>query len=154
VSLDEIATHAAMVWIALALILGIAELVIPGVFLIFLAIAAAATGVAIFALPGLPLILQLASFAAWSGVTVAIGRRWYADYPVNTTDPLLNERIERLIGATVTVEQAIEHGAGRVSLGDSSWVAHGADATPGTQLRIAAVEGSALVVEPLPPPEI
>ena len=149
-SLDELAAHTATAWIGLALILGIAELVIPGVFLIFLAIAAGATGLALFALPGLSLIAQLASFAVWSGVTVAIGRRWYTDYPVNTSDPLLNDRAGRLIGQIVTVEQAIIGGAGRVRLGDSTWGARGPDAAIGTRLRVAAVEGSALVVEALP----
>jgi len=151
VTLDELAAHAAMAWIGLALILGIAELVIPGVFLIFLAIAAGATGVALLALPGLPLIAQLASFVVWSGVTVAIGRRWYTDYPINTSDPLLNDRAGRLVGQIVTVEQAIAGGHGRVRLGDGTWTAHGPDAEVGTKLRVAAVEGSALVVEALPP---
>ena len=73
--IDDFAHHAAAAWVVAAVALGIAELAIPGVFLIFLAIAAAITGLATFALPDLPLIVQGGSFAAWSVVSVLIGRR-------------------------------------------------------------------------------
>ena len=81
-----------MLWLAAAILLAIGELFIPGVFLIFLAAAAAITGVASLVLADLPVAAQLVSFAVWSGVTVAIGKRWYRDYPVDSADPLLNDR--------------------------------------------------------------
>jgi len=151
VSLDDLLAHAAALWLALALLLGIAELAVPGLFLIFFAIAAAATGLALFALPGLPLLAQFASFAVWTGVAVAIGRRWYTDYPVNTEDPLLNDRSARLVGEIVSVEQPIVHGKGRVRLGDGAWPARGPEAAADTKMRVIAVDGGVLVVEPLPP---
>ncbi len=50
-------------WLVLAALLGIAEVMIPGVFLIWIAIAAAITGLTALALPiGLP--LRLLIFAA------------------------------------------------------------------------------------------
>jgi membrane protein implicated in regulation of membrane protease activity len=70
-------------WLIAALVLGIAELAAPGIFLVFLAIAAAVTGVAVFVLPDLPVPAQLGAFAVWSAVTVLIGKRWYRDYPVS-----------------------------------------------------------------------
>lgn len=136
-------------WLVAALALGIAELLIPGVFAIFLAIAAAITGVAVIALPALPPAAQLASFAVWSVVTVMIGRRWYTDYPVPSSDAKLNDRAARLIGEIVTVEAPIEHGNGRVRVGDGSWPARGDDAAPGARVRVAAVEGGVLLVEPV-----
>jgi membrane protein implicated in regulation of membrane protease activity len=143
-------------WLAAAILFGVGEFVIPGVFLIFLAIAAGITGLAAFALPDLPLAAQLVSFAVWSGVTVAIGKRWYRDYPVASSDPKLNDRAARLIGETVTVCDAIVDGAGRVRIGDGTWSAHGPDAPTGAAVRIVAVAGSTLLVEPaghLPPAE-
>ena len=98
-------------WLIAAAALAIAELAAPGVFLVFLALAAGITGLALLALPDLPLAAQIASFAAWSVVSVMIGRRWYKDYPIASEDALLNDRAARLIGETVTVEVAIEHGA-------------------------------------------
>lgn len=146
-TLDGIGAGA--IWLALALLLGVAELLVPGVFLIFVAVAAGITGIATLALPDLPLAAQLASFAVWSGVTVLVGRRWYRDYPVTTSDPMLNDRAARLIGEIVTVEQAIEGGSGRVRVGDGMWPARGADAAIGAKLRVVEVENGVLSVEPL-----
>jgi membrane protein implicated in regulation of membrane protease activity len=92
------------------------------------------------------------SFALWSLVTIVIGKRWYSDYPVATADPLLNDRAARLIGKVVTVSAAIEHGQGRVRLGDSDWIAIGPDMPSGTSARIVALEATTIKVEPLPPP--
>lgn len=144
---------AGTLWLAVALLLGLAELLIPGVFLVFLAIAAAITGAATLALPDLPLAAQLGSFAIWSGVAVAIGRRWYRDYPVATADPLLNDRGGRLIGEIVTVEQAIDAGGGRVRVADGTWPARGPDTAIGAKVRVIAVDRGVLVVEPLAVPE-
>ncbi|MDE0879298.1 MAG: NfeD family protein [Sphingomonas bacterium] len=136
-------------WIIAALVLGIAELVIPGVFLIFLAIAAAITGLASIVLPDLTPAAQIASFAVWSAVTVLIGRRWYRDYPVDTTDALLNDRAGRLVGKVVSVEIALTGGSGRVRIGDGSWLAHGADAPVGARVRVVAVQDGFVDVEQL-----
>ncbi len=142
------ALGAAGAWLIAALVLGIAELVVPGVFLVFLAIAAAVTGVAVYALPDLPMAAQLGAFAVWSAVTVLIGKRWYRDYPVEGGDPLLNDRAARLVGQVVVVETAIIGGRGRVLVGDGSWPARGANAAVGTRVRIAAVIDGEVVVEP------
>ncbi len=137
-------------WLLAALLLGIAELLVPGVFLIFLAIAAAATGLASFALPDLPLAAQLGSFAAWSVVAVLVGRRWYADYPVEGGDAKLNDRASRLIGERVTVAVAIEGGRGRVVVGDGTWPAAGPDLPVGASAWIVAVKGGVVEVEAAP----
>ena len=141
----------AAAWLALALVLGIAELLVPGVFLVFVAVAAAITGAIVLALPEAPLAAQLGAFAAWSAVAVLVGRRWYAESPVATTDPRLNDRAARLIGEMVVVEQAIVDGRGRVRVGDGSWPATGPDLPVGGRARIIAIDGGILRVEPLPP---
>ena len=84
-------------------------------------------------------------------MSVWIGRRWYRDYPVATSDPLLNDRAARMIGAEVTVEEAIEGGRGRVRIGDGTWPARGADAPVGARVRVIGVDGAVVVVEPVSP---
>jgi len=138
----------AVAWLIAALVLGIAELAVPGVFLVFLAIAAAFTGVMALALPDLPIAVQLSAFAVWSVVAVTIGKRWYRDYPVEGGDPLLNDRAARLIGQIVIVETALVDGQGRVLVGDGTWPARGPDAAVGTRVRIVAVMDGAVAVEP------
>lgn len=145
----NLADHAGVAWLALAAMLGILELIIPGVFVIFVGIGAAITGATVLALPMLGLGGQLASLAAWSAVALGIGRRWYRDFPIITSDPLLNDRAARLAGQIVTVSEAIEDGRGRVRVGDSEWPAEGADAATGTQLRIADCKAGIVRVEPL-----
>ncbi len=140
---------AAGAWLIAALVLGIAELAAPGIFFVFLAIAAAVTGVALLALPELPIAVQLASFAVWSTVTVLIGRRWYRDYPVAGADPMLNDRSARMVGQIVIVETAIVDGRGRVLVGDGSWPARGDDAAAGSRVRITRVADGVADVTPV-----
>jgi membrane protein implicated in regulation of membrane protease activity len=133
-------------WLIAALALGIAELVVPGVFLVFLAIAAAITGVIALVVPDLGLGGELVAFAIWSAVAVLIGRRWYHQYPVPTSDPLLNDRAARMVGSEVRVIEAIVDGHGRVRVGDGEWPATGPDLPAGARVRIAAVEGGVVRV--------
>lgn len=139
-------------WLLGAALLALAELAVPGVFLVFLAIAAAITGVATLTLTDLTATAQLGSFAIWSVVAVAIGRRWYRDYPVESSDPLLNDRAARLIGSIATVETPLAGGHGRVRIGDGTWPATGADADIGTRVRIVAVENGVTRVAPVDAP--
>jgi membrane protein implicated in regulation of membrane protease activity len=138
--------HDHWAWLVFAALLGIAEVLMPGVFLIWIAIAAALTGLVALVLPiGLP--FQLLLFAALSVVAVWGGRRWYVDNPVDSTDPLLNDRTARLIGQTVIVVEPITGGEGRVKVGDSVWTARGDDAEAGARVRVVGAEGTVLQVE-------
>ena len=140
----------AELWLALALALGVAELLAPGVFLVFVAAAAAMTGLELLAAPALPLGVQLLSVALWSVVTVLIGRRWYRDYPV-AGDERLNRPDTRLIGRDVVAEADFAGGTGRVRVGDGGWPARsGQPVAAGERLRVVTVEGGVLVVEPVP----
>ena len=94
---------------------------------------------------GLP--LQIVVFAVLAIVAVFLGRRYLKDNPIHEADPMMNHRTERLVGEMVVVTQAIEGGAGKVKLGDSEWLARGADAAVGARLRVTGHEGTALVVE-------
>ncbi len=138
------------VWLIVAVALGIAELMVPGVFLIWLAAAAALTGVAALIF-GLPLAFQFAVFALLAILAVYSGRRWYANNPVESSDPLLNDRGARLIGETVVVTSAIENGRGSVRVGDTVWLARGEDAEVGARVRVTGADGACLRVERAPP---
>jgi len=142
----ELAAH--WWWLILALILGIAEIIIPGVFLIWLGAAALLAGILTLAF-GLPDAAQFAAFAVASVVAVYIGRRYFRANPIESSDPLLNDRAARLIGETVLVVEPIVGGQGRVKVRDGVWNARGPDLPSGVRVKIVGVEGSFLVVEPL-----
>ena len=137
-----------MMWLAVAGVAAIVELVIPGVFLGFVAIGAAVTAVLALIFPELGLAGQLVSLAAWTGVSVVIGKRWYGGNAIESSAPHLNDPTHRLIGARVVVAQAITGGEGRVRVGDSEWRAYGPDADIGARMRVTGIEGGVLLVEP------
>ncbi|HEX7875047.1 MAG TPA: NfeD family protein [Sphingobium sp.] len=134
-------------WLVFAALLGIGEVMLPGVFLIWVALAAAVTGLVALALP-LTMPVQFLIFAALCLVAVWGGRRWYTANPVDSQDPLLNDRTARLTGEIVTVVEAIEAGRGRVKVGDSVWPCRGPDAPIGSHVRVVGAEASVLRVEP------
>lgn len=134
-------------WLLLAALLALLELFAPGVFSIWIAAAAALTGLAVLAVD-LPFVFQCALFALLAIAAVVAGRRWYERNPVGSADPHLNQRTARLIGRTVIVVQAIEGGEGRVRVGDGDWAARGPDVPQGTRVRIVAAEGGNLRVTP------
>lgn len=133
-------------WLIAGVILAIAEILVPGFFLIWLAAAALITG-ALAMLPPVTMPIQVLLFAALSVVAVYAGRRWFALNPIESADPKLNDRGARLVGETVTVVDAIVNGRGRVKVGDSVWIAKGADAPAGTTVRVTGNDGATLFVE-------
>ena len=140
-------------WLIGGVLLLILEVIAPGFFLVFIGAAAMATGL-FTVLFNLGLAPQLALFALYAVIAVLFGRRFYANRAVDSTDPLLNDRVGRLVGKTVTVVAAVDEHAGRVRVGDSEWSARGGPAAVGERVRITGVEGNCLAVEahrPLPP---
>ncbi len=132
-------------WAALAAVLGTAEILAPGLFLIWLGGAAAATA-AITALIGGDWAVQSVLFAVLALGSVLLGRSVMASAPADTSP--LNRRADRMIGSIVTVVDGIEAGRGRVQIGDSPWAAAGPDLAIGSQARIVAVDGNIVRVEP------
>jgi len=141
-------------WLIGGVVLLAAELIAPGFFLIFIGAAGIATGLLALAL-GLPIAAQLALFAALAFLAARVGgRRFYASRYDYSSDPLLNDRVGRLLGRVVVVVEPVDSHGGRVRVGDSEWSARGGPAAVGERVRIVDVDGNCLKVEPehvLPP---
>ncbi|MXP26561.1 NfeD family protein [Altererythrobacter indicus] len=136
------------VWLTLGVVLAGLEMLVPGVYLIWLAIAAIITGLLTLAIePSLP--MQVIDFVFLALIAVYSARRYLRDSPIESSDPMLNHPAQRMAGKMVEVTQAIENGEGRVRLGDSEWLASGPDAAVGTKMRITGANGTVLLVEPL-----
>jgi inner membrane protein len=137
-----------LLWLALGLLLAAAEMLVPGMFLIWLAGAALVVGGIAFLLPiGVP--LQILLFAVLAMITLYLGKRYLRDNPVEAADPAMNKRGLRMAGEVATVTQAIVDGKGRVHHGDTEWIACGPDAPVGAKVRITGANGAELLVEPL-----
>jgi membrane protein implicated in regulation of membrane protease activity len=133
-------------WLAIGLLMAAAEMAIPGVFLIWMAGAALIVGFVTFFFP-IGILVQILIFAALAIAAVFMGRRYLRNNPIEPADPMMNRRADRLVGETVVVTQAIAAGSGKVKLGDSEWLAKGADAQPGTVVRVTGHDGTVLTVE-------
>lgn len=133
-------------WGVAAAALAIMELFAPGVFMIWLAGAAAVT--ALLAALGLGWAWQLLAFAVLSVAAVFTARRVVSRNPSPSEAPNLNRRAEALVGTTVIVTAPFEAGYGQVRLGDGVWPARGPALGVGEAARVVGVEGATLVVEP------
>ena len=136
------------VWLTIGVLLAGLEMLVPGVYLIWLAIAAIVTGV-LTGLLHLSLPVQVIDFVFLSLIAVFSARRWLRDSPIVSQDPLMNRRGARMVGETALVVQAIEHGSGRVHIGDSEWNVRGPDVAAGERVRITGSDGATLLVEPI-----
>ena len=136
------------VWLMLGLLLAALEMLVPGVYLIWLAAAALITGTLTFAFD-LSLPLQVVDFVFLSLIAAFSAKRFLGERPIESSDPLMNRRGARMVGETALVVTAIEHGSGRVKVGDSEWIARGPDVPAGERVRITGTDGSSLLVEPV-----
>ncbi|ASY64261.1 putative activity regulator of membrane protease YbbK [Sinorhizobium sojae CCBAU 05684] len=136
-------------WWVLGLLLLAAEVLVPGVFLVWIGLAALITGTLSLLLWDAAFWIwqvQLIVFALLSMVAVLIGRR-IAATSEESDEPLLNKRAESLVGRTAVLEQPIAEGHGRVRLDDTTWAVEGPDLPTGTRVRIVASTGRHLTVE-------
>ena len=140
------ALDARYAWLAVGLLLAVAEMMIPGVFLVWMAGAAFVTGLATFVMP-LGSAEQVVMFALLAFGSVLLGREWVRRHPVESADPGMNDRGGRAVGQMVIVTEELRDGAGRVRHGDGEWLARGPDAVIGTRMRVAGHDGTVLLVE-------
>jgi inner membrane protein len=132
-------------WLSIGVILCAAEMFLPGVYLLWIGVAALATGAAAWLLP-LPIAAQMVLFGVLAVAALFAGRRWSANQAIESDDPLLNDRVGRLVGQPVEVVEAIAHGRGRVRVGDGVWTATGEDAPVGAQLVVIGADNGVLKV--------
>lgn len=135
-------------WWLFGVLLVIIEVLSPGVFFLWMGLAALLVGVVLWLLPSLSIELQWLLFAAGSVASVALWKAYLRRHPTHTADPTLNRRGEQLIGRLAIAETALRAGEGRVNLGGSSWKVFGPDCPAGTRLKVVGVEGTVLRVEP------
>jgi len=134
-------------WLILGLILIGIEMLAPGVFMLWLGLAALLVGLVSFAVDW-SWQLQLLAFAAFALAAVPLYRRIGRHQLEDTDQPFLNRRTDALVGKVFTLEQPIIDGAGTVRIGDTVWRVAGPDAPAGSRVRIVTAEGAALRVEP------
>ena len=141
-------------WMRLGFILLCLEIFAPGVFLLWIGIAALIGGSA-------SLLLWEAAFWTWqvqvlvflvlSLASAYVGKKIVRDRETASDQPLLNKRGAQMIGRTATLAEPIKEGRGRIKLGDTTWRVSGPDLPAGAQVRVVGAQDTdlELVVEPV-----
>lgn len=135
-------------WILGLVFLGL-EIVIPGVFLLWIGLAAIVVGAVSIPLWGTAFWgwqVQLLIFAVLAVAMAVLGRRLTAS-SAESDQPMLNRRVEGLVGRTATLEEPIVDGKGRIRLDDTTWIVQGPDLPAGAKVRITTAKAGGLTVE-------
>jgi membrane protein implicated in regulation of membrane protease activity len=132
-------------WFILGGILLALEVMAPGAFMLWLGLAAIATGVISFILP-LSWQIQIVVFAILSVISVLVGRKFQPRANVDSDKPFLNRRHDALVGRIFTLDEPIVSGVGRVRVDDSTWRVTGPDCAAGTRVRVERADGATLIV--------
>ncbi len=134
-------------WIA-ALALFLVELLLPGVFFLWLGLAAMVTGFVALLAPAVGWEAEVVVFAVLSVIAAVVGRRFWKPANVESADPTLNRRGAQYVGQIYVLETALQNGHGRLTVGDGTWLVTGPDLPGGASVRVVGVEGARLRVEP------
>ena len=142
-------------WMVLGFILLVLEIAVPGVFLLWIGIAALIIGAASLALWDAGFWIwqvQVVAFLALSLVSAYVGKQIVGRRQDQSDQPLLNRRGEQMIGRTATLVEPIREGRGRIQLGDTLWRVSGPDLPAGTRVRVTGATDTDLElrVEPVP----
>ena len=136
------------IWAVFALALMIGEVLAPGAFMLWLGLAAAAVMVIVWLVPGLAVLWQAVIFLVLAVISVQVSRRWFRKGGRDSDQPLLNRRAEQLVGQVHSLDTAIVDGRGRLKIGDAYWAVEGPDLPVRASVRIVAVHGMSLLVQP------
>ena len=133
-------------WACLALLLIAAEVMAPGVFMLWLGIAAAVVFAVVLLVPGIPLPLQALAFIVLSFALIIVYRKFFRKLDDQTDQPLLNRRAEQFVGKVFLLHSAIVNGSGRIKVGDALWTVFGPELAAGTRVRVTAADSMNLTV--------
>ncbi len=139
--------NAHWLWWSVGVLLLAGEMLIPGVYLLWIGLASIATGVFAWLLPELGFEGHGLLFAVLSAVSIYTGNRFFYRRAATISDAEVNTSGKRFVGKNFVVVEQIKNGQGHVQVGDSRWLANGPDLPKGAMAHVTAVEGTILVVE-------
>lgn len=134
-------------WLILGIVLMGIETFAPGVFMLWLGLAALIVGVLSFGIAW-SWQAQILVFAVLSIAMVPLWRNFSRRNARPTDKPFLNKRAEGLIGRVFTLEKPIVDGIGTVKIDDTVWRVSGPDTPAGSRVKIVSADGASLQVGP------
>jgi len=134
-------------WWTLAGVLIILELISPGVFLLWLGIAASLVGILLVVMPDLSWEGQTLAFAIFSIGVIYLQYIWLSRNPIATDRPMLNQRGQQYVGRVFTLDFPIVNGEGKIRVDDTTWKIRGEDGEAGIKVVVIGVDGTILLVK-------
>lgn len=134
-------------WIVAGLVFVTIEMFVPGAFFFGMGLAALIVGTALWLAPEFPWQWQLFSFAVLALISIVAGRHWIKSRPIETDQPLLNQRGAQYIGRTFTLIEAMDNGQSKIRVDDTTWRVRGDEGHAGDPVRVTGVDGVMLLVE-------
>ena len=139
-------------WWVIAGIFFVLEVLSMSFFFLWLGASALIVGALMLVMPELGWQAQM---MIWAGLSAAdvLGWRLFKKNSkvaeIKSDEPNLNKRGDQYVGRTFTLEEPIENGFGKVKVDDSIWkVECTEDLKAGSKIKVTAVEGTVLQVEP------
>lgn len=133
-------------WWVLGLLLATLEIVVPGTFFLWFAVAAILTGTLALAVD-LSWQVQTLVFVVLAAASALIGRRVFGRSQPEP-ESRLNDRLAGYVGRKATLETAIVDGTGHIRLDDTLWRVAGPPLPAGSQVTIVGQREGRLTVEP------
>jgi len=134
-------------WFIAGAVLLVLEILAPGVFMLWLGLAALLVGT-ISLVVDWPWQAQFVAFAVFAVAAIPIWRRLARRVGAPTDQPFLNRRAEAFVGRVFTLERPIVDGSGTIGIDDTVWRVTGPDTPAGSRVKVTRVDGVALHVEP------
>lgn len=141
-----LSTH--YLWWIVAFLLIAGEVMLPGYFLLWTGLAAAAMGVLLWLVPGLSLLWQAIAFGVLAFGFCAVYARWLKPKLERRApgEERLNRRGEQMIGKRYPLVEPIVNGRGKARVGDGQWLVSGPDLPLGSIVEVVSVDGTTLQV--------
>lgn len=129
-------------WLTFAVILIIFEIFSPGVFFLWLGIAAGCVGIVMYIRPELTWQTQLIIYALLSVASIISWRLARGFFPPEEPEVAhLNRRADQYVGRTFNLIEPIVNGVGKIKVDDSTWRVHGKDAPIDSQVKVVGSDG-------------
>lgn len=136
-------------WLLAALLLLILEILVPGIFLLWIGLGAALVGLFLLLWPNAGPEWQLFALACSICLSVGAGLFWQRKL-LRREPATVNRGLEEYLQQTAQVSQSFNQGHGRIRIDDSSWPARCEQPVDSGQLvKIIAIDNGLFVVQPL-----
>ena len=132
-------------WLILGLVLIGVEVLAPGVFMLWLGLAALLVGLLSFVID-MHWQMQVLLFAVFAAIAVPIWRSIARRGKSETSNPFLNRRNDALVGRVFTLDKPIVDGIGTVPVDDTVLRVSGPDLPAGSRVKVVSADGGSLKV--------